>query len=103
MDNLPPPPPALVAQATPTAEALIAEIREMNGIPVYRVGALKTYIAGACWDDLAYPIGWVEAPMIPTLAGCARPDLRTAEGQRWQKLLTSAPLNTTTPAQWAVR
>lgn len=103
MVNLPPPPPAVTAQATPTAEALVTKIREMNGTPVYKTGTLKTRVVGACWSDLAYPSGWKPAPMLPSVPGCARPDLRTAEGQHWQKLLDGAPLNTPDSAQLAVR
>lgn len=98
MDTLPPTPPALVAQADPAAQ-----IVAMNGTPVFRTGTLKTRVVGGCWDDLAYPNGWVPAPLVPALTGCARPDLRTAEGQRWQKLLDAAPLNTPDTVKLAVR
>ena len=98
MDTLPPTPPALVVQAGPAAQ-----IVAMNGTPVYRVGTLKTRVVGGCWPDLAYPNGWTPAPLVPALAGCARPDLRTAEGQRWQKLLDGAPLNTPQTVKLAVR
>ena len=96
MDNLPPPPPALVVQLDPAAE-----IRRLNGTPVYQAGTLNSRVVGGCWEDGAYPVGWTPAPLLPGLSGCARPDLRTAAGQRWQVLLNAPALNK--PERLAVR
>lgn len=96
MDNVPPPPPALIVQADPASQ-----IRAMNGTPVYQTGTLHTRIAGACFPDLALPVGWSPSPLVPGLEGCARPDLRTAAGQQWQRLLDARPVNT--PERLVVR
>ncbi|WP_339098115.1 hypothetical protein ACINK0_18090 (plasmid) [Deinococcus sp. VB343] len=98
MNTLPLTSPALVVQADPAAQTVA-----INGTPVFRTGTVKTGVVGGCWPDLAYPNGWVPAPLVPALIGCARPDLRTAEGQRWQKLLDATPLNTPDTVKLAVR
>lgn len=96
MDNLPPPPPALVVQLDPANT-----IRQMNGTPVYQTGTLNSRVVGGCWDDGAYPVGWSPSPLVPGLEGCARPNLRTAAGQQWQRLLDARPVNT--PERLVVR
>lgn len=91
MDNVPPSPPALVAQNA-EAQQLLNDLARMGGIVIYRPSAHTDVVRviGACWDDLAGPIGWNEVPMVPDLAGCYRPDLRRLDGQEWQKRLNAA-------------
>ena len=97
MQNLPPPPPAHI---TPVVTP--RWVTDLNGQPVWRVDSLKTRLVAVCWEDGAAPSGWMPVPTLPDLL-CFSPDLRTAQGQLWQKRLNASALPQGTPTNLAAR
>ena len=97
MDNVPPPPPALVVRvATPDW------IAQLGGQPAWRVGPTKTRLKAICWDDGAAPKGLKPAPVLPNLP-CFIPDVTTAEGQAWLQRFNVTVLEADRVPELAVR
>lgn len=73
-------PPAIVKAAE--ADPRLNFIRQANGVPVFKTFSKVTRLVGIVWEDGAGFQGWTPCP-----AGYWRPDLRTAEGQEWQRMI----------------